>query len=321
MFLGEIMNKWEEKFEKKYNIAKAFYEDNGHLLIPKGYIVDGIDMYRWIVTLRAKYNNLILDSEIIKKMDLIGMCWDSLEYMWQLKFELLIEYCILNNDFSYPINLEYKGVNLGDFISAQRCDYNNGNILEYRKRLLDSINFVWDRSDNWYVFYNRLVMFYKENGHCKLGEDIICNGKSLKNWYYRQKKLYIHGKLDADKIKLLESVDFNFDLSYAEARKLDWNYMYGLALEFYNENKHLDIMQKEGMLGRWISKMRVLYHQGLLEREKIIKLNEIGMIWFSKNTKNNYNLSRKLLIDTLKVVKEEVANNKERVKRREILYK
>jgi len=75
------------------------------------------------------------------------------------------------------------------------------------------------------------------------------------------------------------------------------------------------------MLCRWLSNIRVLYHQGLLEREKIIKLNEIGMIWFSKNTKNNYNLSRKLLIDTLKVVKEEVANNKERVKRREILYK
>ena len=73
-------NKYEDSWDKRYTLAKIYYEKNGNLEMPLNYTVDGINLDKWIRNIRLKRNNpsasnLALTEERIRQMDAIGMRW------------------------------------------------------------------------------------------------------------------------------------------------------------------------------------------------------------------------------------------------------
>lgn len=67
---------WNRKFE----LAKAYYEKNGNLDVPVSYSTDGVKLGRWISNIRCKRKNpkasgMVLDTERIARLDSIGMNW------------------------------------------------------------------------------------------------------------------------------------------------------------------------------------------------------------------------------------------------------
>ena len=73
-------NKYEDGWDRKYRIAKAYYEEHGDLNISSSYKIDGIDLGRWVSTIRLKMknpqsSNLVLSKERIRQMDEIGIEW------------------------------------------------------------------------------------------------------------------------------------------------------------------------------------------------------------------------------------------------------
>jgi hypothetical protein len=82
----------DDKFMFKYNIAKKYYETYGNLLIPTEFIIDGVDIGRWIKSLRNSRNcsnGITLTEERIKLLDDIGMIWRYYDYQWYSKYYLL----------------------------------------------------------------------------------------------------------------------------------------------------------------------------------------------------------------------------------------
>jgi hypothetical protein len=84
-----------------------------------------------------------------------------------------------------------------------------------------------------------------------------------------------------------------------------WDESYELASNFYNKFKNLDINRSfksdDGMnfdqygyaLGEWIVAQRKMYNKGLLEVDKIKKLNKIGMIWsYRKSFDDVYEMAK-----------------------------
>lgn len=68
--------------------------------------------------------------------------------------------------------------------------------------------------------------------------------------------------------------------------KDDFDTWYKIAKDYYNEHGNLlvphDYKDKDGKeLGRWLSSIRIKYHSKILRisRQKVDKLNQIGMIW------------------------------------------
>ena len=85
---------------------------------------------------------------------------------------------------------------------------------------------------------------------------------------------------------------------------MTWNEAYELAKAYYEENNTLIIpfsyeTKKGYKLGKWLSKNRTMYKQGLLEPEKITKLNKIGMVWSLNDNKwnNGYEYAKKYFND------------------------
>ncbi len=58
-----------------YNQAKAYYEENGNLDIPKGYISDGFGLGLWLDRQKKRYRNGKLSDEYIKLLEYIGIDW------------------------------------------------------------------------------------------------------------------------------------------------------------------------------------------------------------------------------------------------------
>ena len=65
---------------RKFELAKAYYEKNGNLDVPVSYSTDGVKLGRWISNIRCKRKNpkasgMVLDTERIARLDSIGMNW------------------------------------------------------------------------------------------------------------------------------------------------------------------------------------------------------------------------------------------------------
>ena len=78
-------------------------------------------------------------------------------------------------------------------------------------------------------------------------------------------------------------------------QKEQWNKMYSLALEYYKEYGDLNVPQSyktknEGIkLGSWIANQRYAYNNGKLKKERIEKLEQIGMLWSAlESTRKSY---------------------------------
>ena len=57
--------------------AKAFFEKNGHLSIPKTYVSDsGKSVGRWILAQRANRKQGKLTDRQVRMLDEIGMAWN-----------------------------------------------------------------------------------------------------------------------------------------------------------------------------------------------------------------------------------------------------
>eukprot|EP00978_Attheya_sp_CCMP212_P022598 scaffold67638_cov64-Attheya_sp.AAC.1 len=58
-----------------------------------------------------------------------------------------------------------------------------------------------------------------------------------------------------------------------------WDYMYGLLLEFQNEHGHNLIPNRSGKLGMWVSMQRRDYKRGTMVLPRIQKLDKIDFCW------------------------------------------
>ena len=75
----------DEQWNIMYELAKTYYETYGNLLIPQrfkttngiDYDENGLFLGKWISKQRQNYKKDILSEERIKKLELIGMVWDS----------------------------------------------------------------------------------------------------------------------------------------------------------------------------------------------------------------------------------------------------
>ena len=82
--LAELGIRMESKYVTQWNrnfeLAKAYFEQQGNLNIPVSYSIDGVKLGRWLSNIRCKRNNpdasgMVLDDDRIRQLDSIGMVW------------------------------------------------------------------------------------------------------------------------------------------------------------------------------------------------------------------------------------------------------
>lgn len=271
---------WEQFFEA----AKEFYEEYGHLDIQVGYVTkDGLSLGQWFRTMRKSHNDGTLSEDKTKRLEAIGMKWDSY-YMrnWLEKYKLAKQYYDEHGDLNIKVKYVCSdGTKLGTWIVTQRGLYIKGILTDEQIELLEKIGMVWNRDDSrWETGFNYAKQFVDNGGDINaMPDNYILDGFKLTSWVRAQRERYKLKKISPNRIEKLESIGMRWQLQAPI-----WNINFQHAKEYFIEygdllvNLHYEC--SDGFkLGVWICNQRTKYRTGKLSDDQVEKLESIGMIW------------------------------------------
>lgn len=138
-------------WDKAYQYATEFYNENGHLFVNRNYVTsDGFELGKWICKQRDMYLGLsqsTITDEQIEMLEDIGMFWEDIknaEWDW---FVGLLRECIKKTKRPFTINRNYRYKNfpLGEQIGDVIQRYGEGRLTQAQEKDLRSIGFKFNR--------------------------------------------------------------------------------------------------------------------------------------------------------------------------------
>lgn len=271
---------------KAFLEAKAYFEENGHLIVPNSFITpSGLNLAFWIKRQRQCYkgNQKPLSAEQIALLDSIGMQWNPYQNSWEEGYSYAKMYYEEFDNLLVPQELVYKGFSLGKWINSQRTHKDRFS-SSYPERIhrLEQIGMVWNSIDNqWHTGYLFAKEYYNIYGNLLIPSDYITpSGFKLGIWIQTQRKLKKEKKQYdiQSKVELLDSIGMIWDILEHQ-----WNQGYTLAQKYYKENGDLLVPQNfitNGFrLGAWIGNLRQSVKNNKISQERLEQLKSIGMIW------------------------------------------
>ena len=141
-------NAYGTSFKKNFAALLQWQKDNGadHALVPRGAVVDGVNVGEWIHHLRKlkhKYDNgdsTMLTSSHISDLDRVGMVWGNVSQVkWNAKYNELKQFF---DDHGHS-NVPQSNPTLGSWGSDQRRKYKKSTLSQERISKLTELNLKW----------------------------------------------------------------------------------------------------------------------------------------------------------------------------------
>ena len=275
--LEEIGMRFEnERWRKKYNLAKAYFEHYGNLEIPtifkttNGYEYDenGIALGTWIVNQRIAYKGKSASKITPAKINLlkeIGMRFENIDTMetWMEKYKLAKTYFEHYGNLEIPqgfktingYDYDENGIALGIWLAKQRQAYKGQGtqkITPYQIKLLEEIGMRFENIDTmktWIDKYKLAKTYFEHYGNLEIptifkttnGYEYDENGIALGNWIGKQRKAYKGQgtqKITPYQIKLLKEIGMRFENKDIMET---WMEKYNLAKVYFEHYDNLEI--------------------------------------------------------------------------------
>ena len=286
-----------EEWNKKYELAKVYFEYNGNLEIPYNYKTlngyeyseSGIALGIWITNQRKAYkgqgNHKITENQI-QLLEKIGMRFGTnyKEEEWNKKYELAKAYFEHHGNLEIPSSYktlngyEYKeaGIALGIWLHTQRQAYKghgSNKITENQIKLLEKIGMRFETRDNneeWNKKYELAKAYFEYNRNLEIprdyktlnGYEYTEEGIALGRWIANQRQTYKgHNtqKITETQIKLLEKIRMKWFLKVGTDKKSQEE----IITEKNSKRKQIE------MLNRVRSYLNTLDESEVLSKEEI----------------------------------------------------
>ena len=265
----EIGKVWNDTWDEWYELAKKYYEYYNHLDVSINfktfdginYDSDGKALGMWLSSQKQLYKNNELSEERIKKLKLIGMCFDYRKLhtpnrrIWNMSYELAKKYYEHYGNLNIPqkfktkdgITYDPEGFALGKWYSRQRMRVNGTDSensvkltkLQIRKlKELEADFDMLDREAMWEEKYEIAKKYYEHYGNLDIPRDFKTkdgitydsNGVAIGMWIVVQKRGYygVGGyTMSKERAKKLLEIGMNFDI---EKKSLSWEKWYNWIL-------------------------------------------------------------------------------------------
>ncbi len=121
-----------------------------------------------------------------------------------------------------------------------------------------------------------LVKFREEHGHCNVSlndEEYLSLGRWVATQRFRRKI----NSLSPERVQRLKDIGFVWSVSES-----NWEQMFAELVRFKKKQGHCNVPAKwaeNRKLATWVSNLRHKRKKGLLSRERICRLNEVGFLW------------------------------------------
>lgn len=296
----QLQHNLSTAWETYYLAAKQWYQENGNLKIPKGYVTPtGLTLGSWIVTQRrVRAGNVSgdLTEEKIQKLDEIGMIWDVSARNWQEAIDELRIYYRDHGDVDVQAKyVSPSGFYLGRWVSNLRSKVRRKGLEQAltseQQEQLAELGMIWDKNNQkWETYFSAAEEYYKTHGNLNITAKYVTeDGIPLGRWLHSTKQQFLNdhsrrAPLSEDQIARLTAIGFETERKSVR----QWNMRFELAKEYYEEHGNLNVPVSycvDGVkLGRWISNIRVNRKKpgtsGLvLNEDRIRQMDSIGMNW------------------------------------------
>lgn len=290
-----LNNTLSASWELMYACAKIFYEEHGHLDVPRDYkTVDGYSLGQWLAVQRKLYSGDAagrLTSYQAELLNAIGMCWESKsEISWKRGYAELVKYKEAHGDLDIPCRyVTEDGFALGSLVTNIRSsrDYGRRSLFltpEHEKMLTD-LGFIWDKFDYaWEQYYLACMKYKLDHGHLNIpAKEVSENGLAIGTWLRRMRMLRAGkatGKLTQTQIRRLDELGVVWEGSLV--RK--WKDAYQRLCVYREENGHANVptmyVDDTGFaLGKWVKRQR---ENSRISLEKKKKLMDLGVSFEKK---------------------------------------
>lgn len=245
-------------WDQMYKLAVDYYESHGQSIeMPVGTVYKGYPLSNWIITQRAVFKgrtNGILDEEHRRKLEQIGMRWDSMvDENFAVVYPSAKRYYQEHGNLLVPNTyVDENGVRLGSYIHYLRESERKGRRSflnnEQRKMLTEiGMDWTWSKERSWEENYKLLEDYLLKNPNKPIPIDLkTVTGGSLRNWKSTQVGAYRRGKLSSDKIAKLEQLGIYF------AATDKWMAAYSYASKFYEKHHHMNFPNNCTVNGVWM---------------------------------------------------------------------
>lgn len=215
----ELLNKinfnWnsvhESLFYKQYGICEQYYHEKGHLSPVIDEVYMDIPIGRYVARWRQMYKSGILSENRKVMLEAIGIQWDGFDAAWERYYKRCEEY-ILSGKKLMSYTIDDKGQFIGHWYNAQLIKLEDGKLNDEQKKNMLRLTQLNEKTMD--VWMQRYVLL-KE--YISLTDDHEVSGKSmsqshmekygaLSRWLTIQRNRVKSGKLDKNKVRLLEEI-------------------------------------------------------------------------------------------------------------------
>lgn len=286
-------------WEVYYMAAKQWYEANGNLKVPKGYVTpSGLTLGSWIQTQRKMHAGKTsgsLSPERIRLLERIGMIWTVSDYKWEEAIGKLQKYYDQYGNLDVKVRyVTEDGWALGKWVSNLRMKVKkyglDQTLTEEQQSQLEALGMIWDRNkENWERYFDAAEKYFQIKGNLEVPvkyvtEDGIPLGRWLSNLRRQLTERGCQSVLSDDQRKRLNSIG----LQEETKTDIQWNRKYNLAKAYYEQYGHLNVPVSYAVdgikLGRWIANIRSKRKHPessgmVLDHDRISQMDAIGMDW------------------------------------------
>jgi len=289
-----------EAWETMFNQLKQFHAKHGHARVPQKY-PQNRKLAWWVSTQRRNRKNNKLEAEQIARLDALVFDWSPKSggtppdnETWQEMLAALESFKAEHGHCRVPVGWT-ENPKLANWVASQRRHKKTGYLKPERVLALERIGFDWvlgkgsvqashekrgispTAAQIWETRFQELKQYKQAHGNCLVPQRFKENPK-LADWVSEQRMAHNKGRLDVERVRRLEELDFDWD-----PNNTHWEKCYRQLVEFKKEHGNTNVPQRSGKyreLGTWVRNQRAAkrYKRPIME-ERAKRLDEIGFMW------------------------------------------
>ncbi|RFS40520.1 hypothetical protein D0Q02_30320 [Micromonospora craniellae] len=201
-------------WERGIAAATAFHAEHGHLDVPTGYVVDGLDLALWLRQQRGYHRKNTLAPDRVTALTDLGINWTTNRRTPQECFAALQQFHAAHGHIQVPYGLIVNGVNLYAWLGSRRTDHRLGRLDADTIRSLEALGMQWSILDaTWDRTLSTAEAFYEREGHLHPRRGHREGGVDLSRWINHQRLARRDGKLPQDRIAALDALGMQWEVA------------------------------------------------------------------------------------------------------------
>jgi Predicted helicase len=295
-FIWDVLDEaWEKGYLETLKYKQQFGDANA---LQKYETPEGFKLGTWQSHQKVAYNKGTLENETIERLEKIGFIWDVFDDAWEKGYQETIKYKQkfgnANSEHNYNTP---QGFKLGSWQSGQMKAYKKGKLDNERIKRLEDIGFIWNKHEETFKNGYQETLKYKQRfGNANAPNNYTTqDGYNLGRWQTSRRGDYIKSKLGNEQIKKLKDIGFTWDV-LDESWEKGYQESLKYKQEFGDANAPAKYKASDGFsLGWWQGTQRTACKNGILDNDRVKRLNEIGFVWdvLGKTWENGFQESLK----------------------------